>query len=274
MIGSILRSIIPAHFRPIRYLENLVRGQTGGRVGQGPFAGMHYINHAVGSAFIPKLLGIYERELSACIEKACAMHFPLIVDIGAAEGYYAVGLARRNPNARIVAFEMEKKGRAALREMAGLNGIAVEEIRNDPLLRAASCFRAQLEVQGKCEFENLQAVLKSAERALVVCDVEGYEDALLVPEKIPALGRANLLVEMHDFCCPGITERITQRFAATHDIERIWQKPRSRDEFPFRTFYTRLLPKIYIDWAVSEWRPERMSWLWMRSRNGSERSLE
>ena len=30
-----------------------------------------------------------------------------------------------------------------------------------------------------------------------------------------------------------------------------------------RTLGTMALPVSYLDWAVSEWRPERMSWLWM-----------
>ena len=286
MVTDILRQIIPAGLRPIRHLENLVRAETGGRVRQGPFAGLRYINRAVGSAFIPKLLGIYERELNGCVEQACAAQFPLIVDVGAAEGYYAIGLARRNPKARVIAFEMEESGRAALREMAALNGIEVApkaeklKIQNSeigithPNADPISAFQPfslsafpQLELHGKCEFENLQATLASADRSLVVCDVEGYEEFLLVPEKIPALARATLLVEMHDCFRPGLTELITERFAATHHIERIWQEPRSRTDFPFTSWGTRLFPNRYLDWAVSEWRPVRMSWLWARPKS-------
>jgi hypothetical protein len=118
VITKILRAIIPARFRPIGYLEHLVHARTGGRVRCGPFAGMRYIQGSVGSAYVPKLLGIYERELTTYMEEACALEFPLIADIGAAEGYYAVGMALRNPNARVIAFEMEQKGRAALKELA------------------------------------------------------------------------------------------------------------------------------------------------------------
>ena len=280
MIGNLIRAIVPARFRPVRHLENLTRAGTQERVRQGPFAGLRYINRAVGSAFIPKLLGIYERELNGCIEQACAAQFPLIVDVGAAEGYYAIGLARLNPKARVIAFEMEETGRAALREMAKLNGIEVqnaetlkpetlkpEERSNAAPISAFQPFSlsafSQLELHGKCEFENLQATLAAVDRAFVVCDVEGYEDVLLRPDKIPALARATLLVEMHDFCCPGVTERVTARFAPTHHVERIWQEPRSRADFPFTSWGTKLFPKRYLDWAVSEWRPERMSWLWL-----------
>src|SRR5947209_6694984 len=118
MIANLIRKIIPARFRPIGYLERLVSTHTNGCVNDGPFAGTRYIHGAVGSAYVPKLLGIYERELNARIEHACALKFPLIVDIGAAEGYYAIGLARRNPQARVLAFEMEAKGQSALKHMA------------------------------------------------------------------------------------------------------------------------------------------------------------
>jgi hypothetical protein len=59
---------------------------------------MAYIPQAVGSALIPKLLGCYEAELHGVI--ACALNttYDTIIDIGCAEGYYAVGLALHFPD--------------------------------------------------------------------------------------------------------------------------------------------------------------------------------
>ena len=247
MIANAIRRFIPKRFRPIGYLEHLVYTRTGGAIPRGPFAGTRYITNSVGSALVPKLLGIYERELNECIEQACALKFPLIVDIGAAEGYYAVGLARRNPQARVIAFEMEAKGQSALLKMAELNDVS-----------------GQLEVRGKCEPIDLQQVLGRGGRSVIVCDAEGDEDVLLRPDLVPELRSAHLLVEMHDFILPGITERMTERFAATHEVKRIWQEPRSRADLPYRTLGTALLPQRYLDWAVSEWRPTQMSWLWIQ----------
>jgi hypothetical protein len=246
MIAALLRRIIPERFRPIGYLTHLTRQRTGCQVRSGFFAGMRYVSNSVGSAYLPKLLGIYERELSAPVESICAGKPGLIVDIGAAEGYYAIGLARRNPQAHMVAFEMEPTGQSALREMAGLNNVA-----------------DRVEIRGKCEAPDLVAALGDTPAPVVVCDVEGYEEKLLDPQAVPALRQTTILVELHDFIIPGITEKLKERFGATHRIEHIWQQPRSRADFPWRTLGTALLPKSYLDWAVSEWRPVQMSWLWM-----------
>ena len=252
MIAKILRAIIPASFRPIRYLENLVYRRVGGRIPQGPFSGMRYIRNSVGSAYVPKLLGIYERELNDYVEEACASKFPLIVDIGAAEGYYAVGMSLRNPNASIIAFEMEERGRRALQEMATLNGVG-----------------SRIQVREKCGCADLRAALGYSDRALVICDVEGDEEKLLDPASVPALARTQLLVETHDFVSRGVTKRLIERFTLTHKVRCIWQEARNQKEMPYRTLVTALLPRRYLNWAVSEWRPEKMSWLWMEPRTSA-----
>ena len=213
---------------------------------------MLYVQTARGSAYIPKILGIYERELRHCVEIACAFRPDRIVDIGAAEGYYAVGLARRNPEARVVAFEMEASGRSLLSEMAHLNGVA-----------------DRVEIRGLAEAEDLNMALGGATHPLVVCDVEGDEASLLDPEKVPGLRDAQLLVELHDFIKPGIGVELETRFSNTHRVSRVWQQPRSSSEFPYSTLFTRLMPRSYLEWSVSEWRPVRMSWLWMEPLSGS-----
>lgn len=65
-------------------------------VRRGPFAGLRYPSHdAVGSSLWPKLLGSYEAELAPTFEALCATPYRTVVDVGAAEGYYAVGLGLR-----------------------------------------------------------------------------------------------------------------------------------------------------------------------------------
>lgn len=212
----------------------------------GPFAGMRYGPISQGSAYIPKLLGIYEKELYPLIGKVVEMAPAMIVDIGAAEGYYAVGLARLLPKARVIAFEMENSGREALAHMVGLNHVA-----------------DTVQIRGKCEPTDLEDVLAKEAEPVVICDVEGYEIHLLDLDRVPSLAKASILVELHDFIVPEITQILRSRFSSTHQIHHIWQEPRSPKEFPWRTLVTSLLPASYLNWCVSEWRPVKMAWFWM-----------
>jgi len=241
-----LKNLIPERCRPIGYLNYLTKKQTGRRVRSGPFEGMSYLDVSQGSCYIPKLLGIYERELHAVVEDLIASQPETVIDLGAAEGYYAVGLARRLHEARVVAFEMEERGRTAMAAMAAMNGVT-----------------DRVEVRGKCEADDLSDVLAESKSPSLICDVEGYEDVLLDPAAVPSLAAARILVELHDFISPGLYEKITERFLPTHVVERIWQADRNISEFPWRTLGTRLIPHEYLVWAVNEWRPVRMSWLSM-----------
>jgi hypothetical protein len=246
---DLIRKILPEKWRPVGYLHHLVWSKTNGSVRAGCFRDMKYVDYACGSVcsqYIPKILGIYEKELESYIEKATALGFQQIVNVGGGEGYYAVGMAFRNPSASIVTFEMEAKGRDLIAQMAKLN--SVED---------------RIEILGKCEPKDLNRVLSRFERNLIVMDVEAYEMVLLDPDRIPALKNAFILVELHDFIQPGIAEEIKSRFASTHLLERVWQTERSLQDFPFNTLYTRLLPKKYLEGAVSERRPARMSWYWI-----------
>ena len=207
---------------------------------------MRYVQVSRGSAYIPKLLGIYERELAPYVERAIERQPRLVVVLGAAEGYYAIGMARRLPNAQVFAFEMERQGQDALREMARLN-----EVEN------------RVTVLGRCELDELASALANESDALVICDVEGYEEKLLDPAMIPALQRLPILVELHDFLIPNVTELLSQRFCVTHELTHIQQQDRSKADFPYRTLGTTVLHSSYLAWAVSEWRPVRMAWFWM-----------
>ena len=249
-LANKIRHLIPERFRPIGYLKELTRRRTDCSVFKGPFAGMRYIQFAHGSPYIPKLLGIYERELLPQVEALIARRPRLVIDIGAAEGYYAVGLALRLPEARIIAFEMEPRSRKMLLDMAILNNV-----------------KDRIVVRGQCKLPDLTAALGDGIQAVVICDVEGYEGVLLDPTMVPALRNAAILVELHDFVIPEIAEVLNQRFAGSHLVTCILQEPRRRSEFPFQTLGTFLLPGSYLDWAVSELRCWRQAWLWMMPKN-------
>ena len=121
----------------------------------GPFAGMRYVKGAAGSAYLPKLVGSYEDELADFFGRVLSTEYDVAVDVGAAEGYYAVGLAMRLPGQPLVhAFDSDPYARALCAGMAALNGVADRVV-----------------VHGACNPESLRTRLRG--RALLVCDVEG-----------------------------------------------------------------------------------------------------
>src|ERR1043166_3276070 len=85
----------------------MIRKRLGSSVLTGPFAGMNYIVGSGGSDYPPKLLGPYEQERWPVIEEIVRQDYRLVIDIGAGEGYYAVVLAKRLPQAGVIAFEAQ-----------------------------------------------------------------------------------------------------------------------------------------------------------------------
>src|SRR5688500_985732 len=86
--------------RPIAGPTRRFAKRHGLSVRRGPFHGMTYPESAVGLAeqLVPKLLGSYECELHGALEQVIQGDYEQVVDIGAADGYYAVGLARALPD--------------------------------------------------------------------------------------------------------------------------------------------------------------------------------
>lgn len=169
----------------------------------GPFKGMKYgQTKALCSTLHPKLLGTYEHELAAAFDRALARKPRLVVDVGAADGYYAVGFAYRDPSAHVIAYDQDPRARAELAKLAALNGVA-----------------DRIEIRGRCEPAELAQLKEPA--GLMIVDCEGFEDIALSPENIAALAGWAFIIETHDGFAPGVTKRLIERFKATHRVEVI-----------------------------------------------------
>jgi hypothetical protein len=197
------------------------------RVASGPFAGMKYLRESFGSAYLPKLLGTYEKELWGPWKRlAAACCGGTMVNIGSAEGYYAVGALYSGAFARVVCYEKDARARDLLAKMAQLNGV-----------------HHALEMHDHCDPIVLHRSLQLINGPVaIVCDVEGYEDVLLDPKTIGELARCHLLIESHEARCPGVKERLRQRFHRTHQIEFIPVAKRTPLDLPHRPWLLGLFP--------------------------------
>jgi hypothetical protein len=210
-----LKRYVPKPWRRSERLRRRIEELRAGRVLSGPFAGMIYVDTSFSSELRPKLLGTYELEIRERLEAAIERAPRRVVVLGAAEGYYAVGLARRLPSASVVAFEANERARAVLADLARRNGAS-----------------DRIEIRGLCDVPTLRAALGDGERTLVFSDVEGAEAILLDPRIVPELARVEMLVETHDCFLPGTRAALVERFCASHEIAVVEQRPRTVADAP------------------------------------------
>jgi len=171
-------------------------------VKHGVFKGMKYPYAGyVGSVLFPKLIGCYERELAPVIEQVCQQSYTEIVDIGCAEGYYAVGLAMRLPEARVFAFDTDRDAKRLCRAMAKINHVS------DRLVIGSFCDERTL------------GELPLTRKALIVSDCEGYEKQLFTAQNAAALRKHDILIEVHDFVDSTISTHLREVFRSTHSLE-------------------------------------------------------
>ena len=84
-------------------IQNTIVRQHGTVVMAGPLKGLDFLPHSAEGCHVAKLLGCYEQPLHPFIERAIQTAYQVVVNIGCAEGYYAVGMARRMPTTHVEA---------------------------------------------------------------------------------------------------------------------------------------------------------------------------
>ncbi len=238
---------MPRSLYPSSLLRQNVRRRTESTVFSGPFRGMRYLGYSTYGAYIPKLIGTYERELNEVLEQALAKEPAHVVDVGGAEGYYAVGILRRLKSARVTVFEMSEEGRRAITELARLNGVS-----------------ERLEIRGRCTPAELDECLARSGASLVIVDVEGYEVELLDPNACPHIVQCDVLVEVHDFKVAGCAERVLAQMKQTHEAATIRQAARAVSEYPFRDVWAQLFPNAILRYGLNEFRHADNWWIWFR----------
>jgi hypothetical protein len=226
-----------------RQLNAFIKAHTQSIVASGPFAGMTLVEGASwGDGDVaPKLLGVYEQELHALIETASQRSYGAIVDLGCAEGYYAVGLARLFPDTIVYAFDTNLDALQIAKLASSVNGVA-----------------DRIVFGGFCDQEALLNLCKAHHSLLVISDCEGYEVELFSDHHVrDALDRSDLIIECHDKLVARCTEKLTEAFRSSHKVQLVPAIGRNPNSFDF------LADLHETDrWhAVCENRPYRSHWL-------------
>jgi SAM-dependent methyltransferase len=220
-------------------------------VQRGPFSGMICIRDAREGCLVPKLLGCYEEELAATAEGLMQRGYDRIIDVGCASGYWLTGLALRLRQTEVFGFDIDKTALLRCSQLITLNNV-----------------QSRVRLSGACNPADFERLI--SDRTLIFMDCDGPEYELLDPEAAPALYRADIVVECHDFINPQITSTLRERFRHSHLIETI--ASRNRDADPNQYPGLRALPAEHWPEALAERRPCVQEWLVMRSRHLSELS--
>lgn len=166
----------------------------------GPFKGMRYIEEFTFGPIAPRWLGTYEPQLHPFLRRMSDVTYEKFIDIGAAEGYYAVGVKRADASIAVISFEADPLSRRAQRRLARLNDVSID-------------------ARGVCNHQVLNSLLQGPP-ALVLCDIEGGELDLIDPGRCPGLLWADVIVETHPVggqTSLHTAQIIAARFRGTHE---------------------------------------------------------
>ena len=152
-----------------KVIANTFISHHGARVLGGPFAGMAYVAEASEGALVPRLLGAYESELHPHLLAFAAAGLDAVIDVGCAEGYYAVGLARLMPQVTVHAYDIDEKARAACADLAAQNGVADRVLIGGAFapdgFEAFAGRRVLVMVEGRMELDQWQDKQSGAKRS-------------------------------------------------------------------------------------------------------------
>ena len=209
---------------------------------------MQYIEKAYCSSICPKLCGTYEKEIKDTVQNLLSQNFDSFVDIGSAEGYYSIGFAKFGRCKKIISFECSEEARELQSELAQLNQVT-----------------DKIEIYGQCECEELSTVLQNYNKCLILCDIEGYEHALLDSEMIPELFNATMVIECHNHVWDKMEESLAERFSETHIIKSFKANLNGDpSDYPFSNFYYSILPRKYKNFPILDQRAPETTWLYLK----------
>lgn len=216
-----------------------------GTVRHGPFTGLVLPDDPWwGSADrASMLLGLYELEVLRLLTDATLHERRTFVDVGAADGYYAVGLLRTGRMDRAICFEASPDGQRTIQAMARRNGVA-----------------DRLVVHG-CADSGFASVLPAdaCAQSIVLVDIEGGEFDLLDPACLERLASAVVVVEIHHW-----VDDFARRYRALLERAAPWFRLLRLPSLPRDTTHLAELDELSDDnraLLCSEGRPAAMRFL-------------
>ena len=214
-------------------------------IAYGPFKGMKLNKNIWWSKNdrITQTLGIYEEHILDKLIEFQGEGAARLIDVGAADGYFAVGMAYAGIYKEVFAFEIEKKGQERIIENAAEN----------------HC-QSKIKVQGEANHSSIQDALDNEKISTVLIDIEGAEYRFLDDEMLKLLSGNFVICELHPWASMNGNEfqndllSRSSKYFNLSIIKREYYNPNHFQEFEDFSDDERLI-------AVSEGRRMNTSWM-------------
>ncbi len=187
-------------------LSNELNSVMGGVIRYGPFKGFRFARNSWWGApdRASMLLGMYEQEVLSSMRELSGK-YRYLIDVGAADGYYGVGVLVGRLFERSFCYEISQAGREAILNNAVLNGVS-----------------DQIVVRGKAE-PGFQSDFSTSDAAcsVVLIDIEGGEFDVLDHEALKKFSKSVIFLELHDWFFSDGDDRLQKLREQVEEIFKI-----------------------------------------------------
>lgn len=227
-------------------IYNTIIESEGSKIFQGPFKGMNFFSNPRDiseGCLVPKLIGSYESELHPFMDELKINKPDVVINVGAAEGYYSVGLKLMLENIDVLAYDIDPKSKEKTLELSKLNNVEVA-----------------------CKNKFLSSELDGLEKKdiFILCDIEGDELKLFSKDEIIKYENCRIIIETHSTKIGHSKDILPNLFSKTHDIKIIDQKGSDSFEVP-----ESIVQSNHLDILLSKWecRTHPTPWLVLTPKN-------
>ncbi|MBF9059802.1 hypothetical protein HKCCSP123_11475 [Rhodobacterales bacterium HKCCSP123] len=201
----------------LKVLDHLL-GIHGRAVAHGPLKGMKFAAEGWwgGADLNAKILGIYEKHV---LEKICASvtsPSAVFIDIGCADGFFAIGAVYAGIFDKAYAFDIAKEARSQTRLNAEINGLAERVV-----------------VESEASTETIKSICYEHDEVFTLIDIEGAEFDYLTDELLDVLNSCKIIIELHPWVTSDdVREAFFQRVSQHFNVSYLAHSPVNIHQFP------------------------------------------
>jgi hypothetical protein len=214
-----------------------------GVVRYGPFKGFKFSEESWwGNDRASMLLGLYELEVLHHL-KNLSKNYRYFINVGAADGYYGIGVLVSNLFEKSYCYEVSQQGQKVIQKNAELNMVSHRIV-----------VRGEASDKFERDFSEDDAAL-----SVLMVDIEGGEFEFFLNETLQKFKKSVIFIELHDWFFPDGKERLDR---LKNEVERYFKitvlTTTSRDLSVFEELESMSDTDRWL--ICSEGRPKLMSW--------------